>query len=145
MGSALSVLRSSLIRIFKLQVHPTSSSLLVSGSTDGLVNIYDTTISDEEEAVRQTINHGSSIHRATFLTNHDLLALSHDELLSIYHLSDLEGNEDSAPTLFGDLRERLACQYVIDVINDGGDDAIIAVGNHRYSPNAESQAVKIFD
>src|SRR4051812_11970989 len=70
----------------QLQFHPTEASLLLSGSTDGLVNIYNTTITDEEEALHQTINHGHSIHHARFLSNTDIFALSHDEKFSMYEL-----------------------------------------------------------
>ena len=51
----------------KLRFHPGSDNFLLSGSTDGLVNILDTRIADEDEVVIQAVNHGS-IHHAGFLS-----------------------------------------------------------------------------
>ncbi|RFU26649.1 hypothetical protein B7463_g9707, partial [Scytalidium lignicola] len=95
--------------VTELQFHPTQSSLLLSGSTDGLVNIYNTTISDEEEALHQTINLGHSISHANFLSDVDIFALSHDERLAIYSLvtDTREEVEERPPQDFGDVRERI--------------------------------------
>ena len=86
----------------------------------------------------QCINHGSSINRAGFLTTTDIFALSHDELFSIYELeTDLdESPSDQPPKVFGDLRSRLNCEYIVDVApsllrNEG--EAIVGAGSHRYS------------
>ena len=117
----------------QIQYHPTQANLLLSGSTDGLVNIYDTSISEEEDALYQVINHGSSIHHAGFLDNLDIFALSHDETLSIHRLADPnEDTEEPSPTVFGDLREKLNCEYVVDVLRSS-DGIILGAGSHRYS------------
>ncbi len=118
----------------KLQFHPSRPQILLSGSTDGLVNVYNTTITDEEEALHQTINHGSSIHRANFLSDVDIFALSHDEKFSMYELvtNPEEGVEEPPPVHFGDMREKLEGEYVANVMRrlDGG--SVIGVGSHRY-------------
>ncbi|KAI9876579.1 MAG: hypothetical protein M1830_006179 [Pleopsidium flavum] len=103
--------------VTEIQYHPTYPKLLLSGSTDGLVNVYDTTIIDEEDALYQVINHGSSIHHAGFLSDMDVFVLSHDENLSMYRLADPDdGVEEPLPTVFGDLREPLRCEYVVDML-----------------------------
>jgi WD repeat-containing protein 89 len=91
--------------------------VLLSGSTDGLVNIYDTTIVDEDDALVQVINHGS-IHHAGFLHDDTIYALSHDEVFSI-HLSTHPDNpaEDPGAIHFGNLREPLGCEYVAQAIH----------------------------
>ncbi|KZF22067.1 WD40 repeat-like protein [Xylona heveae TC161] len=116
--------------VTELQFHPTNHSLLVSGSTDGLVNVYNCNITDEEDALIQVINHGSSIHRAGFLNDKDIFALSHDETLSMYQLTDPD-NEDEAPSpiVFGDIRGRLGCEYAIGVFMTE-EGAILGIGNH---------------
>jgi WD40 repeat protein len=119
--------------ITELQFHPTQPQILLSGSTDGLVNIYNTTITDEEEALHQTINHGHSIHHADFLSETDIFALSHDERFSMYELvtNPEEGVEEPSPVHYGDMREMLGGEYVANVLRRPDGGAVIGVGSHR--------------
>ena len=131
--------------VTEVRFHPTQPTRrLLSGSTDGLVNIYDTAISDEDDALLQVENHGSSINRAGFLSDSAFFALSHDESFSVYPLNDDEEEKEERegaatdepssppPTIFGDLRPALDCEYIVDVIpSAGGIEAIIAAGSHR--------------
>jgi hypothetical protein len=118
------------------QFHPSRPQILLSGSTDGLVNIYNTTIIDEEEALHQTINHGASIHHSNFLSDVDIFALSHDEKFSMYELvtNPEEGIEEPSPIHFGDMRGKLAGEYVVNVIRRPDAGSVIGVGTHRYVP-----------
>lgn len=102
----------------QLQFHPTRRHVLLSGSTDGLVNIYDTTIADEDDVLLQVINHGS-IHRAGFLSDNAVYALSHDEVFSIHPVTDPDSEStanDPSPIHFGDVRQLLSCQYVVQIL-----------------------------
>lgn len=106
--------------------------MLLSGSTDGLVNLYDTTIGDEDDALYQVMNHGASISHAGFLSGTEIFALSHDETLSIYRLTGPDNaSPETPPTVFGDVRPQLKCQYVVDLISTSGQ-AVLGAGTHRY-------------
>ncbi|KAJ5458420.1 hypothetical protein N7475_009808 [Penicillium sp. IBT 31633x] len=112
----------------QLQYHPTRSNILLSGSTDGLVNIYDTTVTDEDEALVQVINHGS-VHHAGFLSEHTIFALSHDEHFSVYPATDPDdAAQEPEPVHFGDVRDPLGCEYVAQLCV-GTQGAYIASGN----------------
>lgn len=114
----------------QLQYHPTQHNILLSGSTDGLVNVYDTTITDEDDALVQVINHGS-VHHAGFLSNDSIYALSHDENFSVHPVTNpdetTEGQEPE-PVEFNDLREPLGCEYVVQLCM-GAQVPFIAAGN----------------
>ncbi|MCJ1459316.1 hypothetical protein MMC28_009693 [Mycoblastus sanguinarius] len=118
--------------VTELQIHPTDPSCLLSGSTDGLVNTYNTNIADEDDALIQVTNHGSSINHAEFLSNSQFFALSHDENFSVYDFGSNETLlEASSPTVFGNLRPQLDCEYVVDVIpSSSGLEAIMGAGSH---------------
>ena len=46
--------------------------------------------------------------------------------------------EASSPTVFGNLRPQLDCEYVVDVIpSSSGLEAIMGAGSHRYVENIE--------
>lgn len=79
----------------------------------------------------QVINHGS-VHHAGFLSEREIFALSHDELFSVHPATD---PDDAAqvpdPVHFGDVREKLACEYVAQLCI-GGQGAFIAAGNKMY-------------
>ena len=98
----------------QMNFHPANPDLLLSGSTDGLVNVYDTRIADEDEVVIQAFNHNASIHHAGFLTDTEIFALSHDEQFALYDMAD-DKPLGSASVNFGDLREGLGCQYVANL------------------------------
>lgn len=115
----------------QLQYHPTRSNILLSGSTDGLVNVYDTTITDEDEALVQVINHGS-VHHAGFLSERIIYALSHDEQFSIHPATDPDDPaQEPEPVHFDDVREPLACEYVVQLCL-GSQGPYIAAGNKMY-------------
>ncbi|KKK18933.1 hypothetical protein ARAM_005610 [Aspergillus rambellii] len=114
--------------VTELQYHPTRHNILLSGSTDGLVNIYDTTITDEDDALVQVINHGS-VHHAGFLDEKTIYALSHDEVFSIHPATDPDDQTQSPdPIQFGNLREPLGCEYIAQLCL-GSQGPYIAAGN----------------
>jgi WD40 repeat protein len=112
------------------------SNFLLSGSTDGLVNIYDTSTAEEEDAVFQVINHRSAIHHAGLLGN-DIYALGTDETLSFYSQQnpDLEA-EDPHPVHLGDVREQFGCDYVANVVQVGFTP-VVSAGRHMDDPHLD--------
>jgi WD repeat-containing protein 89 len=120
--------------ITTLRFHPVRHNLLLSGSTDGLVNLFDVSQTTEEDAIIQIINnHKSAIHEAGFLwSSNFLFTLGTDETFSIYAMqNEDESVEEPKPKHFGDLRERLNCEYVVTIwMYDQNDQGYIIVGNH---------------
>ncbi|KAI0474045.1 WD40-repeat-containing domain protein [Xylariaceae sp. FL0804] len=116
--------------VTELNFHPRDANILLSGSTDGLVNICDTRIADEDEVVIQTFNLDSSIHHAAFLNDTEIYALSHDERLALFDMA--EGYEKGAATIdFGDMRSVLGCQYIANITaKANGAGAVIGAGAH---------------
>lgn len=105
----------------------------MSGSTDGLVNVYDTRVPDEDDLVIQTFNHNASIHHAAWLTSTDIVAVSHDEKFSLYDLAEDRVTGDAAQD-FGDLRRdaSLGCQYVANVLpKKDGSGAVLGAGSQE--------------
>jgi len=116
-----------------LSFHPTDPSTLLSASTDGLISIFDTRLSDEDDALTQVLNHQAAVHCAGFIgPDHDVYALSSDEQMAVYAL-DLAANPDvevetrdggialapeteSSACMLGDVRPLLQCAYVVDVV-----------------------------
>lgn len=115
-----------------LQIHPDLPNLLLSASTDGLVNIFDITQADEDDALYQVINHRSAIARAGFMfPTTDIYAMGTDETLSFYALqSQEEEKEEPTPKAYGDTREQLGCEYLAKM-HWVGDKAYLASGKHR--------------
>ena len=110
-----------------MNFHPADANILLSGSTDGLVNVSDTRITDEDEVVIQTFNHGS-VHHAGFLNNTEVYALSHDEKFALYDMA-AEQEKGSATIDFGDIREVLKCQYIANVTPKlNGSGAVVGAG-----------------
>ncbi|KAK1757396.1 WD repeat-containing protein 89 [Echria macrotheca] len=113
--------------ISALTFHPTNPHILLSGSTDGLLNVSDTRIADEDELVIQTFNHGS-VHRAAFLNDTELFALSHDEKFALYDVAD-DAPRGCATLDLGDIRPVLGCQYAANVVAKvDGAGAVLGVG-----------------
>lgn len=122
-----------------VKFHPTKSNILLSGSTDGCVNLYDLNITDEDDSLFQSIN-DTSVHSANFLTNDRLFVLTHMETLSLFDLSkENDMDPDSAVKSklndkeLGDLREKFGCDYIVD----------IKAPNYIFMGSYESKSLKI--
>lgn len=102
--------------ITDIKFHPTLTQYLMSGSTDGYVNVYDLREEDEEEALHQVINF-NSVHTCNFIRERRILVLSHMETLLFSELNniDYENPEEPLPKDVGDLRVWPHCEYVVEV------------------------------
>ncbi|KAI5843873.1 WD domain protein [Morchella snyderi] len=134
--------------VTELQFHPTMPHILLSGSTDALVNMYNlltppsttktTPDDDVDEALYQVINHGYPIHHAGFLApSNDIYALSDDQNLGMYKFvteipEDEEKVLEEAETKsFGDLRLGLGCDYIVDVVQHKAGGGLIVSGSNN--------------
>ncbi|ORY86397.1 WD40-repeat-containing domain protein [Protomyces lactucae-debilis] len=101
-------------------------NLLLSGGGDGIATLFDTNVTDEDDAVLQVINHGASLHVAQFVGKNEVLGISHMETASLYKLSYAQ--EDSprdAVKEFGDLRAKLGVDYAIS-FSSGSEPKLFA-------------------
>jgi WD repeat-containing protein 89 len=96
------------------------------------VSIFDTSIQDENDSLLQAFDHGP-IHKAGFLSDQDIYALSSDQRLTIYPVEDSELDESVViqPAVLGDLRSKAQCDYVIDVLSDICQRYVITGSNLR--------------
>lgn len=81
--------------VTQVTFHPRDKDRLASGSTDGLVNVFDLSRGAEEEALLSTCNSDSSAGSVCWSgANYtQLLCLSHDEGLHLWDLSQLDTDE----------------------------------------------------
>ena len=118
--------------ITQLAFHPTQLSAMLSGSTDGLVSIFDANQADEEDALQQVLNPRSAVHCAGFLTPDQAYVLTTDEQFLIYPLAEpVEGVEPAPAIDFGDVREKLGCMYVIDLLRQSDGQPVVAYGHNE--------------
>ncbi|CAK7890879.1 hypothetical protein CAAN1_01S00914 [[Candida] anglica] len=103
--------------ITDIKFHPTLSQYLMSGSTDGYVNVYDLNQADEEDALHQVINY-ASVHSCHFTQERRIAVLSHMETVAFYELNNTnyEEIEEPAPNDLGDVRSTWPdCEYIVDI------------------------------
>lgn len=133
---------------------------LISSSTDGLVNIYDPSLSDEDDAVLVVFNNKAAVsHACPFLAAPTptspsaggapaICAISHDEKLSVYEIEDksLKGEEEVTwPEV--DVREALNADYAISLLpqtgrgESNGQTMMLAVGAYREETLAKVPGV----
>lgn len=118
--------------VTQLQFHPAQPQILLSGSTDGLVSVFDVNIEDEDDALQQVLNARSAVHCAGFLAQDQVYVVSTDEQYSIYTLAKTaaEDEELPPPIQFGDVRKELDCMYVIDILVQPDGPPLIAYGHN---------------
>lgn len=79
-----------------MQFHKKDPNLLASGSTDGLINVYNLKESTEDDALLHTYNTESSVDKFSWFTSSDgdgtkkdsIAVKTHDECLSLWKLDD---------------------------------------------------------
>lgn len=111
-----------------LDFHPTRPSVLLAGGADGVVSIFDTMIAEEDDSLIQGFDHGP-VFKAGFLGRERIYALSSDQQLTIHPVSTSGDEDDPLPTIIGDVRPIVQCEYVVDMLKSG-DDYVIATGTN---------------
>ncbi|KAI5108424.1 WD repeat-containing protein 89, partial [Silurus meridionalis] len=119
-----------------VRFHPKQADRLASGSTDGLVNVFDLSLGEEDNALITTCNCDSSSSALCWTgKNLDrLLCLTHDEGLRLWDLSRLD-NDDSF-TLFSSpdartlpsLPEGTTLDYFVGGMWQEESDRLVVVG-----------------
>lgn len=119
--------------ITQLKFHPSHPQVVLSGSTDGLISVFDINQEDEDDALQQVLNPRSAVHCAGFLAPDKAYVVSTDEQFSIYPLAKTAADEEllPPPIHFGDVREKLQCMYVIDVLVQVAGPPLIAYGHNE--------------
>ena len=119
--------------ITQLAFHPTQAGILLSGSTDGLISLFDTNQADEDDALRQVLNPRSAVHCAGFLADDQAYVLTSDEHFSVYGLDKTGSADDQAlPTHeYGDVREKLDCMYAISILQSAMLPAPVLAYGHN--------------
>lgn len=125
--------------VTELRFHP-RQPLLLSGSTDALVNVYNfltppsgtpgNADDDVDGALRHVINHRSSVHKAGWVGDHEVWVASHDEMLGVYRPLDADAGEEPERKEFGDVRGPLGCEYVVDVLDRASGGGWVVSGSH---------------
>jgi WD40 repeat protein len=99
--------------ITQLAFNPDLPNVLLSGSTDGLVSIFDIEKQDEDDALMQVLNPRSAIHCCGFLRRDEVYALTTDEQLSLFKIGEATYDNGTSEIKMGDVREKLGCTYVV--------------------------------
>lgn len=76
--------------ITQIKFHPNDSNRLISGATDGLINVYDLMESCEDDALIDTLNTESSVDKLVWLKFDECAANNTNVLGSVTHTSDVQ-------------------------------------------------------
>lgn len=110
---------------------------LVSSSIDGLINIIDPNIRDEDDAVLTVLNNRSAVQHVKpysgpdfkLLESGQVCAVSQDEKFSVHAVAESTSEEVSSDPEVVDLRKELKCDYAIGLLEQqGGGSVVLAVG-----------------
>ncbi|EZA57721.1 hypothetical protein DMN91_002428 [Ooceraea biroi] len=74
--------------ITSLTFHPAKQTVLASGSTDGLINVFDLTQPSEDVALTHSLNTESSVDRLGWLTDDSLWCTTHTHALQLWNCED---------------------------------------------------------
>lgn len=116
-----------------MSFRPSQRNILLAGGDDGLVSLFNTDIAEEDDSLVQVINHGP-VHKAGFLGDNRIFALSSDQKFAVHPVSTPGDEQDPEPALIGDLRPSIPCQYVIDVLKSGEEYVVAAGTNIGHVP-----------
>ncbi|XP_033115722.1 WD repeat-containing protein 89-like isoform X2 [Anneissia japonica] len=143
------ITRQNNFSIKQVKFHPTKANSLATGSTDGLVCVFDICEKSEDDALVTTLNSESSVsHIGWCGTNSEYLyCLTHTETLLIW-----DAVESNILTRFDDVRESVSSDqcsidYLVDCFyhsslktlivlagNHSGEQTLLTIGKDKLHP-----------
>ncbi|XP_075049121.1 WD repeat-containing protein 89 [Mixophyes fleayi] len=119
--------------VTQVRFHPTNPSLVASGSTDGLVNVFDINKDNEDDALTSTCNSDSSVNVIGWAGKDykQVYCLTHDEGFCWWDLAQVDTEEPITLCKVEDMREKVsACpiDYLIGGLYLEKKDSLLLVG-----------------
>ncbi|KAM4690615.1 WD repeat-containing protein 89 [Rhinophrynus dorsalis] len=127
--------------ITQVRFHPTNPSLVASGSTDGLVNVFDISKDNEDDALNATCNSDSSVSFLGWAGQdyNQIYCLTHDEGFCWWDLAQMNTDEPITLSKVQDMREELGTStidYLIGgVYHEKVNTLFLAGGTHTGNIN----------
>ena len=115
--------------ITQLAFNSDTPNILLSGSTDGLISVFDIEQQDEDDALMQVLNPRSAVHCCGFLRKDEVYALTTDEHFSTYKIGDTSYADGTSEIKVGDVREKFDCMYVVGMAGSR-QFPVMAVGHN---------------
>ncbi|XP_053331123.1 WD repeat-containing protein 89 [Spea bombifrons] len=119
--------------ITQVRFHPTNPSMVASGSTDGLVNVFDLSKDNEDDALSATCNSDSSVNVLGWAgeDHKQIFCLTHDEGFYRWDLAHVDTDEPITLSKVQDVREHASgctVDYLIGGFYRAKEDALLLVG-----------------
>lgn len=124
--------------VTQLKFHPKNPNILASGSTDGLINIFDISFSNENDAFQSCFNTVSSVAELNWHKNvyeHDYIScITHTNDLYFYHVEENEifvefNREDVTESIC----RKLSSECNLIGCHNTEDDEIIILAGSNYN------------
>ncbi|XP_056401250.1 WD repeat-containing protein 89 [Hyla sarda] len=119
--------------ITQVRFHPTNPSLLATGSTDGLVNVFDINENNEDDALTTTCNSDSSVNIIGWAGRDykQVYCLTHNEGFLWWDLAQVDTEEPITLCKVEDIRENVSgynIDYLIDGVYHKKQDTLLLLG-----------------
>lgn len=123
--------------VTQVRFHPTNPSLVATGSTDGLVNVFDLNESNEDDALSSTCNSDSSVNVIGWAGSDykQVYCLTHDEGFVWWDLAQVDTEEPITLCKVEDMREYVSgcsMDYLISgVYREKQNTLLLLGGSHN--------------
>ncbi|XP_062902300.1 WD repeat-containing protein 89 isoform X1 [Mobula hypostoma] len=125
--------------ITQIRFHPSNPNMVASGSTDGLVNVFDISQETEDDALLATCNSDSSVSFVGWSGSQweQIFCLTHDEGFFLWDLDHLHNDEPITLVKMQDARESLKLDsghldYLIGgLYHKEADSLFVLGGSHK--------------
>ncbi|KAL4234987.1 WD repeat-containing protein 89 [Mactra antiquata] len=126
--------------ITQVKFHPTQADKLISGSTDGLVCLYDISETCEDDALSYTFNSCSTVASIGWCGDRtdQVYCTTHIDTLHVWDTiegDDLYENTDLKEIL----KDKNSIDYIVDLIVGEGDKYLVLAGKH----NGEMRVIEL--
>ena len=111
--------------------HPDKADLVATGSTDGLINIFDITEQSEDDALQHSLNTESSVSKIRWYKNMHLSCITHTEVVQLWDIEEAGPEVSFTREQIAEALDRPNSEdtYAIDVHQQLNDDLFLLAGS----------------